>query len=68
MNDLYKDSSVFFAAANTHAGFKSLFDDIFMKNAELDRIYGEPITFMTCPTDEKFFTDLYEMIFSYLND
>lgn len=39
MNDLYKDSSVFFAAANTHAGFKSLFDDIFMKNAELDRIY-----------------------------
>ena len=36
--------------------------------AELDRIYGEPITFTTCPTDEKFFTDLYEMIFSYLND
>jgi hypothetical protein len=35
---------------------------------ELDRIFGEPITFTTCATDEKFFNDLYEMIFSYLND
>ena len=36
--------------------------------AELDRLYGEPITFETSFADESFFTKLYEMIFSYLED
>ena len=36
--------------------------------AELDRLYGEPITFETSFADESFFTKLYEMIFSYLEN
>ena len=36
--------------------------------AELDRLYGEPITFENSFADESFFTELYKMIFSYLED
>lgn len=34
--------------------------------AELDRIMGEPVRFDTCPESERFFDELYKMIFSYL--
>jgi hypothetical protein len=34
--------------------------------AELDRLMGEDITFESCPKSERFFDELYKMIFSYL--
>jgi len=34
--------------------------------AELDRLMGEDITFESCPESERFFDELYKMIFSYL--
>ncbi len=35
--------------------------------AALDELMGEPITFDTCPTTEKFYDALYERIFAELN-
>lgn len=39
MNDSYKETPAFFAAANTCSGFKSYFNEIFLKNTQLDRVY-----------------------------